>query len=131
MWKAQVSVEFLSVIMFLTMAMSVFYVAFQGKSVQYLNEKARDEADFLTEYVATALNAALLAGDGFEKNITLPQSIAGMKYNITVKGGMVMVSYDDNYQFSPTMVNETHGNFYPGKVNIIRNIGGRIYVVVP
>lgn len=79
--------------------------------------------------VSLSVNSAVLEGDGYSANVSLPYKIGASYFYVNVTDGVVTLTITDNKlsTASRIMVKNVTGAFRSGQ-NMVRNLGGRIYV---
>ena len=125
---AQVSIEFISFvsILFILLIFTVYYNS--NLYLQIQTAKIMKEAQAISDQVASEINLALKAGDGYSRVFTLQDKILNaIDYTITIEKYSVKVSWDRGSTRSVILTESVNGNFLKGK-NLIRNSGGMIYV---
>lgn len=93
--------------------------------------KVRVEAEKMCNSVKSSINQAHTNGPGSSYNITLPQMMFGLDYDMTVYSAnkLIVLSWRNTSTSCPTITsnvtNVTHGTFGVFKgVNIVRNNNG-------
>lgn len=126
--KGQTSLEFITMLSFIMLAFAAFYGMFVTNQAAALEDQRALFAEAIADQAAFDLNLALAQGDGFERNTTLPDSIGGFPYNVSVADRTVVVRWDDIRRVSAaTAVPTVTGGFEPGD-NTVSNQGGVIHV---
>jgi len=124
--KAQSTIEFV----LLTMVLFLFFVFFLSfSSTQLINTARQHEFDLLKKNVEIVGNEVALAAsqkDGYERNFSIAETIAGSSYDITQNGKSLMFSTDD-YSYSINLAVEINGTIQKGE-NRIRKSNGVVYV---
>ena len=120
----------IELLMFFSIAMLIFlsvYTLVSEKTMQAYGSKANSEAIELSERIASEINTAVSEGDGYSKNITLPDNIFGSGYAVEVDGGSVFVKLYKKNAVSRIITKNVTGTFVLGN-NRISNLGGVILV---
>lgn len=85
-------------------------------------------AQAISDQVASEINLALKAGDGYSRFFTIPPKILNLiDYTIEVKDYNIIVSWDGNYVKSSILTRSIYGQILKGN-NFIKNVDGLIYV---
>jgi len=125
---AQVSIEFISLIsvLFILLVLTIYYnseLYFQIYSTRILKD-----AQTVSDQIASEINLALKAGDGYSRIFFLPSKLSNsVDYSITVGNYFVIVAWDSSSVQSTILTKNVTGEFLKGK-NLIRNSGGIVYV---
>jgi hypothetical protein len=123
--KSQVGMEFLSVIMFIFVVFTIFYIGVND----YLLDVYGIEKQFLSRDVALRVHGELFlayrAQDGYERNFTLPDKLVGVTvydYNITITNNTLIVLTDQSEVDYPVPL--ASGTLNKGGVNNLRKVNG-------
>ena len=125
---AQVSIEFISLIsvLFILLILTIYYnseLYFQIHSTRVFKE-----AQTVSDQIASEINLALKAGDGYSRIFFLPTKLLNsLDYSIAVENYNVIVSWDTGFVQSIILTKNVTGKILKGK-NLIRNYGGIVYV---
>ena len=126
--KAQTSMEFLVLTIFLLLMFAAFYVHLQDRRIEAMNSMVNAEALLVAEKAAYELNMAAAQGDGYSKEFTLPSMLyETFNYSISAEKNFVFVEYGNNTRAARIVVDNVTGTLKKGK-NFIWNSGGIIYV---
>ncbi|MFB6166851.1 MAG: hypothetical protein ABEJ62_01155 [Candidatus Nanohaloarchaea archaeon] len=125
--KGQSSLEFIAMLSFMMLAFSGFYTFFVNQQIAAVQNQRAVYAEAVADKAAFELDLALAQGDGFSRNFTLPESLGGADYNITVRGEIVLLEWGERQVLSSTAAPEVQGNLTPGG-NRVENRGGVLYV---
>ncbi len=120
----------IELLMFFSIAMLIFssaYTLVSEKTINAYDSKSNSEAIEISEKIASEINTAVSEGEGYSKNITLPNNIFGSGYAIEVDKGSVFVKLPKKNAVSRTITENVTGTFVIGN-NQIRNKGGVILV---
>lgn len=126
-WKAQSSMELLTFFSIALLVFSIAYTVVLEKAQSAYDTKSRMEAAAISGLISSEINTAVAEGDGYSKNITLPDNIFGAGYVISVDAGNVFVTWRGKNAASRTISENVSGNFIFGN-NKISNKGGVIFV---
>ncbi len=117
------------------LAFSMFYSFLVDKRIEVFERETEYLASSIAEKAAYEINIAVVEGDGFTRNFTLPESLYGVDYDIIPWGGFVFVNWTTpegrpNTRFASIIIeNITSGYLNKGENNIT-NVEGEIYVNV-
>lgn len=127
-FKAQVSMEFMFLVITSLFILSIFSVYFISNVASYSNYKEEKDVEVLLEKIKWNLNYVYMAGDGFHHFLILPENLNNKPYsiNFTTYGFFIIV--DRKAYYKDLMFNTINGKLEPGKNNEIINKGGVIYV---
>ncbi|MCK5177431.1 MAG: hypothetical protein KAQ92_06910, partial [Candidatus Aenigmarchaeota archaeon] len=107
---------------------SVFYTNILQKNMTLKEDRLDQNSRQLTYYIAHELNNVFVQGDGYSRNITLPQNILNYNYSVRVIDNMVYVYMETNNTYlKKTIPANISGSFTKG-LNCLANIRGTIYV---
>lgn len=92
-------------------------------------EQASDdlEAGRILEMASSKLNTALLEGDGFSANLTLPEKMRGKGYSINISNGVLYISLPGNTYPTRLLTSNITGSLRKGE-NMISNRNGGLYI---
>lgn len=125
---AQVSVEFIAFVTILSIFL--FFTIYHSSNLYSQLNSARilKDAQEISDQVASEINLALKVGDGYSRVFSLPNKISNsLDYEIKVENYRVIVSWKDGLTQSVILTENVTGQLNRGR-NLIRNIGGKIYV---
>ncbi len=125
--KSQTSMEMLSFFLIALLMFSITYTLVFDKTQDAYDSKTRKIALEAAEKIASEINTAVSEGDGYLKNITLPENIFGANYNVSIDRGNVIITWREKNAAARTTVNNITGHFSSGN-NLIANKGGIIFV---
>lgn len=113
---------------FVMLAFAAFYGLFVTEQAGAMEEQRALLAEAVADQAAFDLNLALAQGDGFVRNTTLPPTIGGVPYNVSVGDGLVVVRWDEARRVSAaTIAPGINGTIAPGQ-NTVANREGVIHV---
>lgn len=119
------SVEIMGLFTFLIMLLIVMiFVSYRDKFeiLQYTEDVY---AGNVIEKVRMAINTAVIEGDGFSSEFTVPASLNGAAYNVTVYGNNIYLEWSGNSRTGRVITSNITGAITKG-VNRISNVGGVI-----
>jgi len=91
--KGQSSIEFLAFVSMSMFMLAVLYTVMADKQAETFQQRSHDNARAVAEKVSFNLEMALVQGDGYSRVFSLPETIAGNKYNILIDGGTTRISW--------------------------------------
>ncbi len=127
--KGQAAIELFAIVIMFTAVFSIMSGIYQNEfsatSRQVQTLALRQAADD----VSLSINSAVLQGDGYAANVSLPYKIGASDFYVNVTDGAVTLTITDNRlsAASRIMAKNVTGAFRSGQ-NMIRNIGGTIHV---
>lgn len=120
--KGQSSIEFLAFVSMSMFMLAVLYSVMADKQAETFQQRSQDNAKDIIEKVSFNLEMALVQGEGYSRVFSLPENIAGKKYNILVDGGTTRVSWS-----SENILGSTR---YTGdKINVTVEDGANVFRV--
>ncbi len=128
--KSQASIELLVFFSIAILIFSITYTVMLDRVQGIYDSKGRSEAAEIGDKLASELNTAISEGQGYSKNITLPQDIFGTGYNISIERGYVFIRWREKNVVARTIADNVTGNF-TARNNFIINKEGVIFVNQP
>ncbi len=128
MQKAQSSVEYIILLALLMLALSAIASVSVQRSVEISRSRLDMETLSLLNRVAGRVNTAVLEGNGFAINVTLPPDILGYDYSISIHSNDIVITLNNSTYSRSVATSEISGTFAKGSVNLIRNERGRIII---
>lgn len=125
--KAQVALEFVSILGFSMLVFAVFFVFTQKEKDKVIVYNNFLEVQKVAKEVSNGINVANLEGDGYSIKILIPSKINNRDYDILLENGSLTVVQDDN-SYAVTIFAETVTGSIKKGVNIIKNVGGGINI---
>jgi hypothetical protein len=125
---AQVSIEFISLIslLFILLLLVVYYNS--NLHLQLTSIKILKDAQTISDQIASEINLALKAGDGYSRIFFIPPKLSGsIDYEISVKDYLVILSWKEGSTQSTILTKNITGEILKGR-NFIKNANGIIYV---
>lgn len=107
--------------------LSISYTLVFDKTQEAYDLKSRKAALEIGERIASEINTAMSEGDGYSKNITLPDKILGADYTVLIDSGNVFVKWRKKNAAARTIAENVSGTFFQGN-NVLANRGGVIFV---
>lgn len=93
-----------------------------------ISAKNYDDAWMISDQIASEINLALKAGDGYSRIFYIPNKISNsLDYNITVDNYLVKIGWSDGYTQSIILTKNASGTLLKGQ-NSIKNLNGNVYV---
>ena len=124
----QASLEFFVLVSLLLVILIVVMYFNSSYYYQFNLQRIYSEANKISENIASEINLALKAGDGYSRVFYIPGKILdSIDFDIKVSNFRVYVYWDNNFSQSVIYTKEVIGTFKNGE-NWIRNINGEIYV---
>lgn len=102
MRKGQSALEFLAYISILSIVFAGLHglaLSKQSDALEYRNDR---KADRIGDFVSFQVEMALVQGDGYSRVFSLPDSLAGASYNVSVVNGTSIVEWRDKESFRPS-----------------------------
>jgi thiamine monophosphate kinase len=124
---AQVSIEFISLIslLFILLLLVVYYNS--NLHLQLTSIKILKDAQTICDQIASEINLALKAGDGYSRIFFIPPKLSGsIDYEISVKDYLVILSWKEGSTQSTILTKNITGEILKGR-NFIKNVNGIIY----
>lgn len=100
--KGQSSIEFLAFVSMSMFMLAVLYTVMADKQAETFQERSQDNAQAIAEKVSFNLEMALVQGEGYSRVFSLPETIAGNKYNILIDGGTTRISWSSENMLGST-----------------------------
>ena len=124
--KAQITVEFMSIMVILLLAVSVISVVAINKNIEIISLNRQREAMDVLNMAGERINTAYMEGDGFITNFTLPDRIYGSQYAIFLDSNILSVSVQ-NITYVKPLLTKASGPLKPGE-NMARNQNGVVVI---
>ncbi len=115
--RAQVSIEFMYMIMAATMMIILFTVIFSEIYQDNLRDKKAIIFEDFGYSIQTEVIMAAEAKPGYMRNFTVPEKLEGFGYEITILNSTLLINYTDNIFEIP--IPKTSGNLKKGLNTII------------
>lgn len=125
---AQVSLEFVVLvsILFTILLLTIYYNS--SYYVQLSSAKIFNDAQAMSDQVASEINMALKAGDGYTRVFYAPPKISNaLDYNLEIENYRVKLGWLDLSTQSIILTKNVTGTVIKGQ-NLIKNLDGIIYV---
>lgn len=120
--KGQSSIEFLAFISMSMFMLAVLYTVMADKQTETFQQRSQDNAHAISNKVSFNLEMALVQGEGYSRVFSLPENIAGNKYNILIDGGTTRVSWASSSILGST-------RFTGEKINVTVNDRSNVFRV--
>lgn len=125
---AQVSVEFMVLVSILILILLLTINYSSSFYLQINLEKNYNDAQAISDQVASEINLALKAGDGYSRIFFIPYKISDtFDYNMKVDNYLVTVSWSNRFTQSIISSKNITGSLAKGQ-NLIKNMDGIVYV---
>lgn len=125
--KGQTSLEFIAMLSFIMLAFAGFFSMFVANQVQATEEQRAVYGKAVADRIAFEIDLALAEGDGFRRDVSLPESITGIPYTVNVSQGSVLVRWADRSAIAAIAAPRVVGNVTAGD-NRFANRGGVVHV---
>ena len=126
--KLQASIEFMAVFIVLMAAFGVIVYAVVVNMAEISKTKKDLEAENTLSMVSEKINIAVLEGDGFSVNLTLPEKIFGLNYSFSLDSNHLVLNLSGNFYHRVLLTKNITGLPSPGK-NLIYNNKGEIIIL--
>ncbi|MGC9059193.1 MAG: hypothetical protein ACP5H3_02190 [Candidatus Aenigmatarchaeota archaeon] len=124
----QASLEFFALVSLLIVILLTVMYYNSSYYLQFYNLQIYEDARKISESVATEINLALKAGDGYSRIFQIPEKILNsIDYNVSISNYRVKVFWNSGETQSVIYTKEIFGYLKKGD-NWIRNVNGEIYV---
>jgi len=127
----QSSIEFMSFISFSLLMLVILLSAVTMKQNQVSMRSNNMDGQMAGQNVAFQVEMALSQGEGYSRQFTLPNRIAGEPYNVRVINSTLVVDWENNNHIMPTLYRGREINFGTNNTNnfrVLHNDTG-VYVV--
>lgn len=124
---AQVSLEFVAFVsVLIVILLSVIYFN-SSFYIQITSTKNYNDAQSISDQIASEINMALRAGDGYSRAFYIPNKISNsLDYSVNIENYLVTLNWSGNYVQSVIMVKNVTGVLVKGENQIKNN--GTVYV---
>lgn len=127
--KGQISTEFMIFMSILIFILMAFLWSNQSLQYRLIGIKLNVEAQKLCDNLAFEINAAVKAGNGYERSFLIEDSFYGTSnFSISIANYSVFIDWGDNSVVSNIIVRDINGTIEKGRWNLIKNIKGEINV---
>lgn len=128
--RGQSSIEFMSMMALTLLLFAGFYGYFVSQQNAAFDTRQQRIAADVASRVGFQLDLALIQGDGFQRRFTLPGTVSGAPYNVSIANGTVLVAYERSDVIAPTAARNVTGTVMNG-TNRVRNEEGVLNVTQP
>jgi len=126
--KAQVSVEFITLISILLLLLILFVWNSFSLRMEMITLSSDTEAKKLSDRIAFEINTALKAGNGYSREFYVEKSFAGISdFDILVSTYSISIKWSQGSVSSQMLTENIIGNVKKGR-NFIENKNGEIHV---
>lgn len=126
--KAQVSIEFIVLVSVLLLIFIAFLLSSSSLKFRLIGIKSDTEAKELCDDIASEINHAVRAGNGYERRFHVEDSFYGVSnFDISIEGNSVFIDWNKKSVSSMIITNNVVGDVSKGW-NKINNTNGVIYV---
>jgi len=121
--KAQVSMEFMALISLMVLIFVAYTPFFWQQQKEIQDHSEYMMAKRILSSVKKEVDTAVMFGDGYTRNFTVPSTISGIDYGITVneEKKMVTLFWKDKITYEFLIAHNITGNPVPGQKNKIEN----------
>jgi hypothetical protein len=124
----QASLEFFVLVSLLIVILTVVMYFSSSYYYQFNQLQIYSEANKISESIASEINLALKAGDGYSRIFYIPEKILNaIDFEINITNYRVYVYWNDGSTQSVIYTKNINGTLKKGE-NWIRNVNGEIYV---
>jgi hypothetical protein len=126
---AQASIEFVVFvsILFTILLLTIYYNS--SYYIQLNSAKIFNDAQAISDQVASEINMALKAGDGYIRSFYVPTKISNsLDYSLEIENYRVKISWSNLSTQSIILTKNVNGRVIPGHQNLIKNVEGNISV---
>ena len=125
--KAQVSLEFMIIFASFLIILSVSLLITWVKTEEVETLQFNLESLKIINLVSNTINTAYLEGDGYIQNLTLPDNILDLPYQLSISSNMITLNHSYGTVSEKILTNNVTGVLVSG-VNTIENRGGMIFI---
>ena len=118
--KAQVSVEFLMIIVLMVLVFSVYVPFLWKQQIEIEKESEKIVGERIASTVKSEVETAVMFGSGYKRNFTLPGDMLGYNYTIEVFNKIIRIKWKDTEIDEFLIAHQISGSLSPGK-NTISN----------
>ncbi len=113
--KAQVSIEFLMLLIFMSLIFLTFVPFFWRQQVNIENENEYVIGRKLSLSIKKEIDTAVMFGSGYKRNFTLPEEISKSDYVVSINNKTLKVAWKDRMSVEYLIAHEIEGSIIPGK----------------
>lgn len=125
--RGQTSLEFMAMLILVMLVFTAFYTSFASNQTAARQQQETLMAERIANDAVFEIQMALIQGDGYRRNFTLPHAIHGNAYTVNVTDGAFIVQWNDRNLYKDVPITSINGTFSPAE-NRIRNADGEVYV---
>lgn len=96
--KAQSATEFLIYTSIGLLILTVLVGAIAGKQQDVITMQTTTQAEDVAETISAELDTALIMGEGYEREMEIPNNLNGNNYQVNVDQGFVVLTWVDSIQ---------------------------------
>lgn len=128
--SGQVSMEFLSYFGFLLLIFALFAPIFLNQLMEIERFGGNLEAERVATNIEREINLAVMFGDGYNRNFSLPPRIFNNDYSVELdaEARVVTIDWAEGIETRQVIGKEFSGNITPGE-NVIYNIENEIVIM--
>lgn len=128
--KGQSGIEFMAMMALSLLLFTAFFGYFVTQQNAAFDIRQQRVAANVADRVGFQLDLALVQGDGFQREFTLPETVRGSPYDVSLLNGTVLVTYEGSDVLAATAARNVTGTVTNG-TNLVRNQGGLLNVTQP
>lgn len=117
--KAQSATEFIIYTSIAMLVLTVLVGAIAGKQQDVATMQKTMQAEEIAETIAAELDTAIIMGEGYEREMQIPNNINGEEYTVDADGGYIIVEWVDEMERSRVVPTKFTGDL-PINSNITR-----------
>ncbi len=123
--KAQVSVEFLMLVILMVLIFSIYVPFLWRQQLEIEEENEYLVGEKIASSIKNEVETAVMFGSGYRRNFTLPEDIFGSDYTISIDNKILRIRWKNKGTEEYLIAHQISGSPKPGK-NIILNQEGVI-----
>ena len=126
--NVQSAIEIIAIIGTMMVVLALFTVVAFYREAALDFDRRQTEADSLCDTIATQINMAVIAGDGYAREFYPKETFSwGAAYNVTTSEYYVYIDWDGGGVLCPALARNVTGTIIGGR-NVMKNFGGVISV---
>lgn len=130
--KAQVSIEFFIYFSITIFILSVLTVSLADRQSQINDLRESFLAESIGAYINYEMEQAEAAGEGYSREIEIPNSILGNNYNVSYDSGLLLVDWGEERVIRSSRLNSVqdsdHIDVKPEKEDIMVKNNGSVFI---
>lgn len=125
--KGQAATEFMVLFGMILILLLVIAYNTQRTVINIGSEKTSAKIDDTADTIMTMLDMVYLQGSGFSANITIPEDIEGLEYEISASDGFLLLNFTGDLKGRRLMAENISGTLSKGK-NLVSNVDGVLVI---